>query len=265
MAIKSKSFLRSKGLKAICVLLVLALTGVCMLSVCQAVDLANHLGGRSLESILQETDGDFTSSSMFQQLLAKNLYYMHQMAFVYHSEEAVRDGSALKEQEELLKKEKDEKLQEEFESLRQEKEEEAARQKENDYNSYDEYGSIETTAPSSTEPTRVELTEEEEAEIRREVEYQYNEQLRYLRMNFEDKYREAKTALSELVNLHYLLVNRKTGEIYTNLEGRIDPKTMDLRSLVEQYQWNESYTEQYRYHSGERVDSYSQQTVGMWV
>ena len=40
---------------------------------------------------------------------------------------------------------------------------------------------------------------------------------------------------------------------------------MDLRSLVEQYQWNESYTEQYRYHSGERVDSYSQQTVGMWV
>ena len=131
MAIKSKSFLRSKGLKAICVLLVLALTGVCMLSVCQAVDLANHLGGRSLESILQETDGDFTSSSMFQQLLAKNLYYMHQMAFVYHSEEAVRDGSALKEQEELLKKEKDEKLQEEFESLRQEKEEEAARQKEN--------------------------------------------------------------------------------------------------------------------------------------
>ena len=98
----------------------------------------------------------------------------------------------LKEQEELLKKEKDEKLQEEFESLRQEKEEEAARQKENDYNSYDEYGSIETTAPSSTEPTRVELTEEEEAEIRREVEYQYNEQLRYLRMNFEDKYREAK-------------------------------------------------------------------------
>ena len=45
MAIKSKSFLRSKGLKAICVLLVLALTGVCMLSVCQAVDLANHLGG----------------------------------------------------------------------------------------------------------------------------------------------------------------------------------------------------------------------------
>lgn len=58
---------------------------------------------------------------MFQQLLAKNLYYMHQMAFVYHSEEAVRDGSALKEQEELLKKEKDEKLQEEFESLRQEK------------------------------------------------------------------------------------------------------------------------------------------------
>ncbi len=265
MAIKSKSFLRSKGLKAICVLLVLALTGVCMLSVCQAVDLANHLGGRSLESILQETDGDFTSSSMFQQLLAKNLYYMHQMAFVYHSEEAVRDGSALKEQEELLKKEKDEKLQEEFESLRQEKEEEAARQKENDYNSYDEYGSIETTAPSSTEPTRVELTEEEEAEIRREVEYQYNEQLRYLRMNFEDKYREAKTALSELVNLHYLLVNQKTGEIYTNLEGRIDPKTMDLRSLVEQYQWNESYTEQYRYHSGERVDSYSQQTVGMWV
>lgn len=149
---------------------------------------------------------------------------MHQMAFVYHSEEAVRDGSALKEQEELLKKEKDEKLQEEFESLRQEKEEEAARQKENDYNSYDEYGSIETTAPSSTEPTRVELTEEEEAEIRREVEYQYNEQLRYLRMNFEDKYREAKTALSELVNLHYLLVNRKTGEIYTNLEGRIDLK-----------------------------------------
>ena len=91
MAIKSKSFLRSKGLKAICVLLVLALTGVCMLSVCQAVDLANHLGGRSLESILQETDGDFTSSSMFQQLLAKNLYYMHQMAFVYHSEEAVRE------------------------------------------------------------------------------------------------------------------------------------------------------------------------------
>ncbi|MFR7949591.1 MAG: hypothetical protein ACLU4W_00680 [Acutalibacteraceae bacterium] len=57
-------------------LLVLALTGVCMLSVCQAVDLANHLGGRSLESILQETDGDFTSSSMFQQLLAKNLYYI---------------------------------------------------------------------------------------------------------------------------------------------------------------------------------------------
>ena len=96
MAIKSKSFLRSKGLKAICVLLVLALTGVCMLSVCQAVDLANHLGGRSLESILQETDGDFTSSSMFQQLLAKNLYYMHQMAFVYHSEEAVRDGTAEK-------------------------------------------------------------------------------------------------------------------------------------------------------------------------
>lgn len=265
MAIKSKSFLRSKGLKAICVLLVLALTGVCMLSVCQAVDLANHLGGRSLESILQETDGDFTSSSMFQQLLAKNLYYMHQMAFVYHSEEAVRDGSALKEQEELLKKEKDETLQEKLESLRQEKEEEAARQKETDYNSYDEYGSIETTASSPTEPTRVELTEEEEAEIRREIEYSYNEQLRYLRMNFEDKYREAKIALSELVNLHYLLVNRKTGEIYTNLEGTIDPKTMDLRSLVEQYQWNESYTEQYRYHSGERVDPYSQQMAGMWA
>ena len=265
MAIKSKSFLRSKGLKAICVLLVLALTGVCMLSVCQAVDLANHLGGRSLESILQETDGDFTSSSMFQQLLAKNLYSMHQMAFVYHSEEAVRDGSALKEQEELLKKEKDETLQEKLESLRQEKEEEAARQKETDYNSYDEYGSIETTASSPTEPTRVELTEEEEAEIRREIEYSYNEQLRYLRMNFEDKYREAKIALSELVNLHYLLVNRKTGEIYTNLEGTIDPKTMDLRSLVEQYQWNESYTEQYRYHSGERVDPYSQQMAGMWA
>ena len=190
---------------------------------------------------------------------------MHQMAFVYHSEEAVRDGSALKEQEELLKKEKDETLQEKLESLRQEKEEEAARQKETDYNSYDEYGSIETTASSPTEPTRVELTEEEEAEIRREIEYSYNEQLRYLRMNFEDKYREAKIALSELVNLHYLLVNRKTGEIYTNLEGTIDPKTMDLRSLVEQYQWNESYTEQYRYHSGERVDPYSQQMAGMWA
>ena len=63
-------------------------------------------------------------AACFSSYWRKNLYYMHQMAFVYHSEEAVRDGSALKEQEELLKKEKDEKLQEEFESLRQEKEEE---------------------------------------------------------------------------------------------------------------------------------------------
>lgn len=263
MAIKSKNFLSSKGLKAVSVLLVLALTGVCVLTVCKAGELAGNLGGRSLESILQETDGDFTSSSMFQRLLAKNLYYMHQMAFVYHSEDAVRDGSALKEQEALLKKEQEEELKKALESARQEKEEEASRQAEAEAE-YDEYGNMVTTVPSSEKPARVELTEKEAEKIRKENEYRYNEQLRYLRMNFEDGYREAQNALSNLINLHYLLVNRKTGEIYTNLEETVDPATMDLRSLVEQYRWNESYTEQYRYHSGERVDSYSQQWAGSW-
>lgn len=260
MAIKSKSLLKSKGLKIAAVLLVLILAGVFALSIGQVSNFGIELGGGSIDTMLNQTEGDFTGSSMFQQELEKNVYYMRQMAFVYRSEEAVRDGSALREQEALLERQKQKELKEKLESARQEKEERARYNAQYNF-SYEEEES--TTAPATTDassaPTAITLTAEEKASIIKSIDDKYKEQRRALRINFDETYRRAKEGLAKLTNLHYLLINRETGALYTNLEGSIDPATTDLRSLVEKYGWNESYTEQYRYHAGKRVE-----TEGRW-
>lgn len=267
MAIKSKSLLKSKGLKIAAVLLVLILAGVFALSIGQVSDFGIELGGGSIgsmlnqgggsiDTMLNQTEGDFTGSSMFQQELEKNVYYMRQMAFVYRSEEAVRDGSALREQETLLERQKEKELKEQLESARQEKADGGSYNAQYNF-PYEEEES--TTAPATTDasgaPTAITLTAEEKASIIESIDEKYKEQRRALRINFDETYRRAKEGLAKLTNLHYLLINRETGALYTNLEGSIDPATTDLRSLVEKYGWNESYTEQYRYHAGKRVET----------
>lgn len=256
MAIKSKSLLKSKGLKIAAVLLVLILAGVFALSIGQVSDFGIELGGGSIDTMLNQTEGDFTGSSMFQQELEKNVYYMRQMAFVYRSEEAVRDGSALREQEALLERQKQKELKEKLELARQEKADGESYNAQYNF-PYEEEES--TTAPATTDasgaPTAITLTAEEKASIIESIDDKYKEQRRALRINFDETYRRAKEGLAKLTNLHYLLINRETGALYTNLEGSIDPETTDLRSLVEKYGWNESYTEQYRYHAGERVET----------
>lgn len=263
MDIKSKSLRKIRGLKIMAVLLVLVLAGTFALSLGQVCDLSLDLGGESVGSLLNQTQGDFTGSSMFQQELIRNLYYMRQMAFVYQSEEAVRDGSALKAQEAILEQEKEKKLKEALEQARLEKEEEIKRQKQYETGYANEEETLETTTKAGEAPvtTKVTLTEEEKAEIEESITYDYNEKLRDLRIHFDANYRNAKEGLANLENLHYLLVNRETGALYTNLEGNIDPKTTDLRALVEQYKWNESYTKEYGYHTGEQVT----RTFGQWV
>lgn len=263
MDIKSKSLRKIRGLKIIAVLLVLVLAGVFVMSFYQVNDLSYALGGGSMSSMLNQAQGDFTGSSMFQQHLTENLYYMRQMAFVYHSEEAVRDGSALKEQEALLEKEREKVLKEALEAERLQKEDQINRERQYAYGYEGDEETTTTVTDASGSPItiKVTLSAEEAAGIEEKVTYEYNEKLRDLRINFDKNYRKAKEALANLTNLHYLLVNRETGALYTNyadLGETVDPESADLRSLVEQYSWNESYSEKYRYHSGERVVTSSQ-------
>uniref|UniRef100_UPI003FF15820 sensor histidine kinase n=1 Tax=Candidatus Fimivicinus sp. TaxID=3056640 RepID=UPI003FF15820 len=101
------------------------------------------------------------------------------------------------------------------------------------------------------------LSAGEEKKIRDQCLQAYEAQLRSLRGSFEEDYRKAKEELASLSNLHYALVNRETDEVFTNFQ-KIDPKSTDFRKLVEQYKWNETYTNIAGYHSGERVVNQSQ-------
>lgn len=265
MAIKSKSSLRAKWLKACAVLLALVMAGAFAVSVSRVVTLTENLGG-SLDSLLQEDRSDFTASNAFQQQLATDLFYIRQMLFVYGSEEDMRSGASLKKQEELLRQEYEQNLQSQLAAAREEAEESDRRQQQTETNEYGyaEPSAAETqsTGPSgetaeaeetteTTEPKGT-LSAEKEAEIRERCQQQYEGQLRTLRMGFEEDYRKAKKALAGYANLHYALVNQETGAVFTNFE-EIDPQSTDFRQLVEQNKWNESYTKDTGYHSGERV------------
>lgn len=263
MGIKSKSFLKAKWVKVCAVLLAIATAGGIAVSIYQAVTLTKDLGG-SLDSLLFEEQSDFTASNAFQEQLAWELYYIKQMLFVYGSEAEMRSGESLKKQEALLKEQYEANLQEELEDARQEKEQEILES----LPDRDENGEkvelpetavlpTQTNTPDATTEPQITLSAEKEKEIRDQCLQEYEAQLSSLRGSFEENYRKAKEELAGLSNLHYALVNRETGEVFTNFQ-KIDPKSTDFRKLVEQYQWNETYTNDAGYHSGERVVNQTQ-------
>lgn len=263
MGIKSKSFLKAKWVKVCAVLLAIATAGGIAVSIYQAVTLTKDLGG-SLDSLLFEEQSDFTASNAFQEQLAWELYYIKQMLFVYGSEAEMRSGESLKKQEALLKEQYEANLQEKLEDARQEKEQEILEKLPDRDENGEEVALPETTVlptqpntPDATTEPQITLSAEEEKEIRDQCLQEYEAQLRSLRGSFEEDYRKAKEELEGLSNLHYALVNRETGEVFTNFQ-KIDPKSTDFRKLVEQYKWNETYTNDAGYHSGERVVNQTQ-------
>jgi len=263
LGIKSKSFLKAKWLKVCAVLLALATAGGMTVSIYRAVTLTEALGG-SLDSLLFENQSDFTASNAFQEQLAWELYYIKQMLFVYGSEAEMRSGESLKKQEALLKEQYEATLQEKLEDARKGKEQELLGMLPGRHENGEEVAPPETTVlptqpntPDATTEPQITLSAEEEKEIRDQCLQEYEAQLRSLRGSFEEDYRKAKEELEGLSNLHYALVNRKTGEVFTNFQ-KIDPKSTDFRKLVEQYQWNETYTNDAGYHSGERVVNQTQ-------
>lgn len=263
MGIKSKSFLKVKWVKVCAVLLAIATAGGIAVSIYQAVTLTKDLGG-SLDSLLFEEQSDFTASNAFQEQLAWELYYIKQMLFVYGSEAEMRSGESLKKQESLLKEQYEANLQEKLEDARQEKEQEILES----LPDRDENGEkvelpetavlpTQTNTPDATTEPQITLSAEKEKEIRDQCLQEYEAQLSSLRGSFEENYRKAKEELAGLSNLHYALVNRETGKVFTNFQ-KIDPKSTDFRKLVEQYKWNETYTNDAGYHSGERVVNQTQ-------
>lgn len=263
MGIKSKSFLKAKWVKVCAVLLAIATAGGIAVSIYQAVTLTKDLGG-SLDSLLFEEQSDFTASNAFQEQLAWELYYIKQMLFVYGSEAEMRSGESLKKQEALLKEQYEANLQEELEDARQEKEQEILESLPDRDENGEEVALPETTVlptqtntPDATTEPQITLSVEKEKEIRDQCLQEYEAQLSSLRGSFEEDYRKAKEELASLSNLHYALVNRETGEVFTNFQ-KIDPKSTDFRKLVEQYKWNETYTNDAGYHSGERVVNQAQ-------
>ncbi len=263
MGIKSKSFLKAKWVKVCAVLLAIATAGGIAVSIYQAVTLTKDLGG-SLDSLLFEEQSDFTASNAFQEQLAWELYYIKQMLFVYGSEAEMRSGESLKKQEALLKEQYEANLQEELEDARQEKEQEILESLPDRDENGEEVALPETTVlptqtntPDATTEPQITLSAEKEKEIRDQCLQEYEAQLSSLRGSFEENYRKAKEELAGLSNLHYALVNRETGEVFTNFQ-KIDPKSTDFRKLVEQYKWNETYTNDAGYHSGERVVNQAQ-------
>lgn len=265
MGIKSKSFLKAKWLKGCAVLLAIAAAGGIAVSSYQAVTLTEALGG-SLDSLFFEEHSDFTASNAFQEQLAWELYYIKQMLSVYGSETEMRSGESLKKQEALLKEQYEANLQEKLEDARKEKEQKIPGMLPDRYENGEAATSPETTmhptqtnaSDATTEP-QITLSAEEEEKIRDQCLREYEAQLSSLRRSFEEDYRKAKEELAGLSNLHYALVNRETGEIFTNFQ-KIDPKGTDFRKLVEQYKWNETYTNDAGYHSGERVVNQTQWT-----
>lgn len=263
MGIKSKSFLKAKWVKVCAVLLAIATAGGIAVSIYQAVTLTKDLGG-SLDSLLFEEQSDFTASNAFQEQLAWELYYIKQMLFVYGSEAEMRSGESLKKQEALLKEQYEANLQEKLEDARQEKEQEILESLPDRDENGEEVALPETTVlptqtntPDATTEPQITLSVEKEKEIRDQCLQEYEAQLSSLRGSFEEDYRKAKEELASLSNLHYALVNRETGEVFTNFQ-KIDPKSTDFRKLVEQYKWNETYTNDAGYHSGERVVNQAQ-------
>lgn len=263
MGIKSKSFLKAKWVKVCAVLLAIATAGGIAVSIYQAVTLTKDLGG-SLDSLLFEEQSDFTASNAFQEQLAWELYYIKQMLFVYGSEAEMRSGESLKKQEALLKEQYEANLQEKLEDARQEKEQEILEKLPDRDENGEEVALPETTVlptqtntPDATTEPQITLSVEKEKEIRDQCLQEYEAQLSSLRGSFEEDYRKAKEELASLSNLHYALVNRETGEVFTNFQ-KIDPKSTDFRKLVEQYKWNETYTNDAGYHSGERVVNQTQ-------
>lgn len=263
MGIKSKSFLKAKWVKVCAVLLAIATAGGMAVSIYQTVTLTKDLGG-SLDSLLFEEQSDFTASNAFQEQLAWELYYIKQMLFVYGSEAEMRSGESLKKQEALLKEQYEANLQEKLEDARQEKEQEILEKLPDRDENGEEVALPETTVlptqtntPDATTEPQITLSAEKEKEIRDQCLQEYEAQLSSLRGSFEENYRKAKEELAGLSNLHYALVNRETGEVFTNFQ-KIDPKSTDFRKLVEQYKWNETYTNDAGYHSGERVVNQTQ-------
>lgn len=263
MGIKSKSFLKAKWVKVCAVLLAIATAGGMAVSIYQTATLTKDLGG-SLDSLLFEEQSDFTASNAFQEQLAWELYYIKQMLFVYGSEAEMRSGESLKKQEALLKEQYEANLQEKLEDARQEKEQEILEKLPDRDENGEEVALPETTVlptqtntPDATTEPQITLSAEKEKEIRDQCLQEYEAQLSSLRGSFEENYRKAKEELAGLSNLHYALVNRETGEVFTNFQ-KIDPKSTDFRKLVEQYKWNETYTNDAGYHSGERVVNQTQ-------
>lgn len=248
MAIKSKSFLKSRWAKACALLLALIAMGGAAASTYRAVSLMADLGG-TLDSLILEESSGFTGSNAFQKQLAGELYYIQQMIFTYGSEEEMRSGESLRRQEQRLKEKYEADLKEELEDARRQKAAELAQ--------YDSgmADTLETTgAPSSTTADQsggVMLTAQEEEEVRSRCRQEYEAQLDTLRSSFGEEYRTAKKELASLANLHYAFINRETGEAFTNLP---DAQNMDLQQIMESYKWYETYTQASGYHSGERVE-----------
>ncbi len=263
MGIKSKSFLKAKWLKGCAVLLAIATAGGIAMSIYRALTLTEALGG-SWDSLFLEEHSDFTASNAFQEQLAWELYYIKQMLSVYGSETEMRSGESLKKQEALLKEQYEANLQEKLEDARKEKEQEILEMLPGRYEDGETVTLPETAmhptqpnTPDATTEPQITLSAEEEEKIRDQCLWEYEAQLRSLRGSFEEDYRKAKEELAGLSNLHYALVNRETGEVFTNFQ-KIDPKSTDFRKLVEQYKWNETYTNIAGYHSGERVVNQTQ-------
>ncbi len=76
-----------------------------------------------------------------------------------------------------------------------------------------------------------------EKAIRTEVEDEYRDNINYERLEYNEKYDKNKERIDKLKNLKFAVVNRSTGEVFTNMGDNITAQT-DLLSLVKADGWS---------------------------
>jgi signal transduction histidine kinase len=196
-------------------------------------------------------DSSFTNSSIFTRQLYNDLEMISDMANYYKNDEYVDSGAAFRPREQELVQQMKDQIKSDIRDAKIALLDEMSRHDEGTGRYYyPGYSQDESLIPEnySNEITVIKGAEYyngvplmsvvvDEDEITERVKKEYQGIINSERLDLTRRYRNTAEHISGIKNLSYIVINRNTGEIYTNFNGSVS-KDANLLSMVDKDKWS---------------------------
>lgn len=258
MDTKWKKFRNNTAIKVIAFLLTCVFAFISFYSLLQAVLFGSQYSNRTdITMFLTDYENSsFTNSNAFRMKFDGDAEAISKMIMLYINDDYVSSGKAFEQVEARLKKEMEESIKERTLERKRDIIDNAIIYDDEGYAKYN-FKKSEISSEATTEFYKeyiekydittingrqyykgfpLDAVVVDEVAIRKEAESTYKDNLSNEKMNFRDSYENNKEAVNKLVNLKYVIRNRKTGEIFTNTGKQLDPN-IDLNLLINQNSW----------------------------